>query len=92
MGHQIILQPDGRLCAFSSIVDQIVLADATPQELEDYYAELAADESRRQTRRIIDAVLAEEPRRVYGQFVMTYAEAVEEHRSRGGEPELAKSN
>lgn len=85
MGQQIIQQPDGRLCVFSTIVDQIVVADATAEELADYYAEQAAEDARRETKRLTEAVLSGDPRSVYYQFVKTYGTAVELHREHGGE-------
>ncbi len=88
MPHQIIRQPDGRLCVFSTVTDTIVVADATPDELADYYAEGAAGDSRRQTARILEAVLADDPRRVYYQFAMTYEQAAEKHLAHDGEPDM----
>jgi hypothetical protein len=88
MGHQIIVQPDGQLCVFSTEVDQIVLADASPAELVEHFAELAAAEVRRSTTRKITAVLAGDARSVYAQFALTYDEAVRMHREYGGDPEM----
>lgn len=76
MSHQIIRQPDGRLCAFSTNVNDFVILDATPEELIDYYATQAADDARKRTRRLIAAVLENRARDVYYQFAMTYDEAV----------------
>jgi hypothetical protein len=78
MAHQIIRQPDGRLATFSSNVGDWVVYDATPEELEDYYAERAAQEARERARETITAVLAGEARTKYLQFTMTYEEACEE--------------
>jgi hypothetical protein len=88
MGHQIIRQPDGLLCVYSTIVGQIIVYDATPQELVDYYAQEAAERARRDTRKMIDAVLTgEQP---YYQFTMTYDEAVADHLEHDGEPEIVR--
>jgi hypothetical protein len=76
MGHQIIMQPDGRLCVWSTVVDDLVLYDATPEELLDYYADRAAEEAVRRTQQILDAVLADDARAVYYQFTLTYDEAL----------------
>lgn len=86
MGHQIIKQPDGRLCVFSSVVGEVVIADATPEELADYYAADAAEKARKQIEKITEAVLADMPRTVYYRLAMTYEEAVAEHLRRGGNP------
>lgn len=85
MGHQIIKQPDGRLCVFSTFTDNIILADATADELADYYAEDAAEKARKETKRLTDMVLNGE-KRPYFQRTMTYDEAVELHRKHNGEP------
>lgn len=77
MGHQIIKQPDGRLAVFSSFVDSWILANASPQELEDYYADQAAELAREQARETIKHVLAGEPVKAYYQFAMSVAEADE---------------
>jgi hypothetical protein len=86
MGQQIIKQPDGKLAVFSSIVDAFVVVDATPEEILDWRAEEAAKEARRQTQRELDAVLADDPRRVYFQFVRSWEEASEMDR-KNAEPE-----
>jgi hypothetical protein len=85
MGHQIIKCPDGTLAVFSNNVDSWVLTNATPGELLDYYAEKAAKQAREDTQRVLDAVLAGEPRRVYCQFTMTFDEADKASVEHGGE-------
>jgi trehalose/maltose hydrolase-like predicted phosphorylase len=72
MGYQIIKQPDGLLCIWSSYSDQIVASDGTPEEIVEWFADLAAQESRIRTRASIDAVLRGEPR--YYQFARTWKE------------------
>jgi adenylate kinase len=84
MGQQIIKQPDGRLAVFSSIVDAFIVVDATPEEILDWRAEEAAKEARRSTQRELDAVLANDPRRVYFQFARTWEEAAEMDRESTG--------
>lgn len=84
MGHQIIKQPDGRFCVFSTMVDSIVYTDATAEELADLYAVEAAEKARIETRRITDAVRDGRARSIYGQFAMTYDEALTEHRNHNG--------
>lgn len=82
MGHQIIQQPDGRLCVFSTITDSIIVHDATADELITHYADYAATEARERTRRIIDLVESGHARQAYYQFTLTYDEAVEMEMSR----------
>jgi hypothetical protein len=85
MGHQIIKQPDGKLAVFSSGTDTWILSDATAADLEDYYAERAAEDARRSARETLEHVLAGESRRVYRQFAMTFDEANQSSRESGGE-------
>jgi len=85
VGQQIIKQPDGKLAVFSSIVDAFIVVDATPEEILDWRAEEAAAKERERTQRELDAVLADDPRRVYFQFTRTWEEASEMDRENGGE-------
>lgn len=82
MGHQIIEQPDGKLCVFSTVVDGIIIKDATGQELIDYYAAEAAISARQRTSQIIAYVRNHEPEKAYYQYTMSYDEAVELDRKR----------
>ena len=77
MTHQIIRQPDGRLAVFSTGVDDWIIADATSEELGDYYAERAAKDARKSALDTCDKVLSGNARKVYYQFAMTYEEACE---------------
>ena len=85
MGHQIIRQPDGKLAVFSSVTDTWILMDAAPADLEDYYAERAAEDARRSARETLEHVLAGEPRKAYCQFAMTFDEANQSSRESGAE-------
>jgi len=87
MGQQIIKQPDGRLAVFSSVVDAFIVVDATPEEILDWRAEEAAAKERERTQRELDAVLADDPRRVYFQFVRTWEEASRLDRENGDDEE-----
>lgn len=82
MGHQIIQQPDGRFCVWSSYVDEIVITDATADELIEMYARDAAAETRERVGKIIDKVADGQARKAYYQFTMTYDEAVEASKER----------
>lgn len=88
MGHQIIVQPDGLLCVWSTIVDDFVLTDATGQELTDYYVSEAASRARADIVTKINAVLSGQAETVYHQFTMSYeqAEATRRWRHEGGPP------
>jgi hypothetical protein len=82
MGHQIIKQPDGKLCVFSTVVDAIVIEDATEQDLLDYYVAQAAAKERDRVKKIIRNVQLGNPEDSYYQFTMSYEEAVEIDRER----------
>lgn len=84
MSHQIIQQPDGRFCVFSTVVDEIVIWNATPAQLVDHYRQEAADRAEAEARRVIGHVQGGNARKAYYQFTMTYDEAVAEHQARGG--------
>jgi hypothetical protein len=79
MGHQIIKQPDGKFCVFSTIVDEIVISDATEDELIEYYATEAARRERDIVSRIVSNVKNNEAEKSYYQFTMTYEQAVDFH-------------
>jgi len=81
MGHQIIKQPDGLLAVFDSVTDSWIFADATEKELLKYYEKRAAKQARKETLRVLEAVQADEPHRVYYQFTKTFKEANNKHNS-----------
>ena len=89
MGYQIIHQPgsfDPQLFAvFSSYTDTIVLYDATVDEVEEFFVELAVRDARRDVRRVLDAVAGGRPREAYYQFTRTWEEALADDREHGGE-------
>jgi hypothetical protein len=75
VGHQIIKEPGKDTYAvFSSFTDVWILWNASREELEDYYAERAAEDARRSFRHTISLV-DEDPRKAYFQFAMTFGEA-----------------
>jgi hypothetical protein len=41
--RQIVLQPDGRLAVYSTVVDDVVVYDATPDEVADEAADFARE-------------------------------------------------
>jgi hypothetical protein len=85
MGWQVIKQPDGRLGIFSSVVDDWIYVDCTPEEAVQVFVDQAAEDTRRAVQRIVDFVVAGEPTKAYYQFAMSYKEACELARERGDE-------
>lgn len=72
MPQQILQQPDGNWCVFSTVVDGLILVDATEEELVDWAGEEAAKNAREDmVRRIRRVKEGTEPFRRQ----LTYAEA-----------------
>ncbi len=80
MGHQIIRQPNGKYCIWSSHVDSIILFDATSDDLVEYYGNKAAQDSKLNIIRVVDKLDRGQARLIYHQFTMSYAEALERSR------------
>lgn len=85
MGSQILRQPDGLYAVFSSETDTIVVWDATEDEIVEHFVEIAVERTRRDVQRILGHVAADEPRRAYFQFALSWEKALEEDREHGGE-------
>ncbi|RYZ32040.1 MAG: hypothetical protein EOP01_02075 [Propionibacteriaceae bacterium] len=68
----ILVQPDGRLAVWSSVVDSIVVVDATDEEVVAYFADEAARRSRESTVRAIERVRTGQVPRMH----LTWEEAV----------------
>lgn len=81
MGHQIIRQPNGNFCVWSSHVDSIILFDATAEDLIEYYAKKSAEDTKRDITRICEKVSSGQARIIYHQFTKTYSEALAASRS-----------
>lgn len=83
MGNQIIKQPDGLYAVFSSIVDDFVIINATPQFIvEEWTAQY-----REQLEQKVNGIIAclgkgEKP---YNVFTMTFEDAVGKIKSAHGE-------
>ncbi len=76
MSHQIIKQPNGLLCIFSSISDEFVLFNATTSEVINFLLipeqQRVEDEVKRVFRKIQNQ---EKP---YAQFTLSFEEAFEQ--------------
>lgn len=75
MGHQIIKQPNGLYALYSSIVDDFVLIDATPQYIIDEWVASYKQDMQGKVSEIIQKL--EQGEKPYYQFTMTFDEAVE---------------
>ena len=78
MGDQIIKQPNGKYMLFRSTCDRVVLCEATSEDILEFWLK----EESRELKPIISEIITEldaakKPRR-YGQFTMTFEEALAE--------------
>ena len=56
MGRQIVKQPNGKFCIFSTYVDSVIAYDLTSEDVVDFYVEAAAEEAKdRQIKAIGDS-------------------------------------
>lgn len=73
MSHQVIKQPNGRYCVFSSIVDNFILINCTKQDLVDYYMEKETENVKNAVDRMVSRAEGKTPP---NQFTKTYDEAL----------------
>ena len=83
MGSQIVKQPNGKYAIWSSIVDDFILVNATPEEIIEDWSD---DERKRITNRVQHIVAELEiGKQPYYQFTKTFGECVAEIRERCGD-------
>ena len=82
MSHQIIKQPNGLYAVFSSVVDDFILLDATPEDI----IQDRVDDYRKQARRDVNRIVAElaQGGKPYHQFTLSFEQAVKDIRRRHG--------
>jgi hypothetical protein len=83
--YQVIKQPGDQLAIFSTYTDTIIVWDATPDEITQWFVDLAAADAKKHAERVLDRVLADDARAIYFQFAMTWDKALEMDREHGGE-------
>jgi hypothetical protein len=84
MSHQVIRQPDGLFAVFSSVTETWIVYDADRSEIIDWFAEQAEREARERAERVMNAVEAGEPSKIYYQFAMSFEKANTQSAERGG--------
>lgn len=84
MTYQVIKQPSGKLAIFSTYTDTIIMWDASPNEVTGFFVDDATNRAKERAARILDRVLADDPRAVYFQFAKTWDEALQMDREHGG--------
>jgi len=75
MGNQIIKQPNGKFCIFSTIVDSVTFYDMTEQDILDEFAEQSRIEIDKKVKEIIKTL--KEGGKPYYQFTNTYDEMLQ---------------
>lgn len=82
MGNQIIKQPNGLYCRFSSISDMIEIWNATPEDLIEASVRYSRETISKQVNEVIEKLNQEDGGRPYYQFTMTFEEALAETKRR----------
>lgn len=72
MGHQIIKQLNGLFCVYSTIVDDVVMYDATPTEIIEYRINEAKERIFKEVNEIIESL--ESGKKPYYADTMDYDE------------------
>jgi len=72
MARQIIKQPNGKYCLFSSTVDNVIIYDAEPKEIIDFFIEEESEKIQLKVDEIISKL--DNGTKPYYQFTMTYEE------------------
>jgi len=72
MAHQIIKQPNGMFCIFSTIVDDFIKHNITEEEVVEYELKNIIEDESKKIRNIIDQL--NKNKKPYGQFTMSYKE------------------
>ncbi len=74
MGWQIIKQPNGKLCIFSSVVDNVVYYDGTPEQIINAFVEAETTPVIKRVRDIIGKLQSGE--KPYYQFTKSFDEMI----------------
>ncbi|MFF8544735.1 hypothetical protein ACF060_31115 [Streptomyces werraensis] len=88
MSHQIIKQPDGQLAVFDTVLEAFIATDATPHELEDWYADQVADEARKRTQWLLSRLDELGAQEVYGRRAYDWSTAARLHQQHAPESPL----
>lgn len=76
MGRQIIKQPNGKYCIFSSVVDNVTFYNMTQDEIIDEWTKEAREDIERKVKDIVSKI--ENNEKPYFQFTKNYDEMIEE--------------
>ena len=85
MGQQIVRQPNGKYCLFSSVVDSVTHYNMSAEEIVEVWIEDAQKEYERKVKKITEQLDA--GGKPYCQFTKTYEECIETIKEVHGEAE-----
>jgi hypothetical protein len=85
MGRQIIKQPNGKYCIFSSVVDNVILYDMTAEEIIEEWTKEAREDIERKVKDIVSKIDKNE--KPYFQFTKNYDEMIEDIKEIHGKKE-----
>jgi len=75
MGQQIVKQPNGKYCLFSSVVDSITHYNMNADEIIETWTSAAKKEYTRKAKKIIEQLEAGE--KPYHQFTLSFNDVIE---------------
>lgn len=76
MGYQIIKQPNGQLCLWSSISTSIIMYDCTPEDIIEHMVKQEHERIKGMVGSVVKQL--EEGGRPYFQFTMDWSQAINE--------------
>lgn len=85
---QIIKQPDGLYCGFSSICDDVIWYNATKEDIIELRVKEARERIEGEVTRIIDKL--EQGKKAYAQWTLTYDQMIEEVKFHQGKKQALK--
>jgi hypothetical protein len=88
MGWQIIKQPNGKYCIFSSVVDNVAYYNLDKDEVVQVFIDAEAERIRKEVSRTIDELEAGE--KPYYQFTKTFDEVISTIENIHGNDEATK--
>lgn len=88
MGRQIIKQPNGKFCVFSSIVDNIISYDMTEEDIINEFVAESREDIERRVKEIISQLNNNE--KPYYQFTYSYEEMLKTIKGIHGEEEVER--
>lgn len=88
MGWQVIKQPNGKYCIWSSVVDNIVYYNGTREETINAFIKAEAETIQKRVEKIIDSI--DSGGQPYHQFSKTFDDAIEAIKEYHGDDEAKK--